>query len=193
MEQYKKDLQNNNQLITEASKVDLLKRKLNKVFMKYKLQVITDKDGKKRPDVLGKREGDYNVIIKVDSIQNGMFMGPSVLLKVYVTDAETNEPIEGYPPYTEIKIKSKHDTDDISEAINDVLSDYHIELTGSNNKIQSPQTFAGGITAKKILDRFKNSGLSNNEQRQILKNCINAWNKLNDTELKQLKQLFDMK
>ena len=195
IDSYEKDLINSTDLVNEASKKEkLLQRTLTKVFNKFRLMPLLT-NGKPNPNYVGKKEGDYNIRIHVQQMKSGFFTGANQELYIKVTDADTDEPIDGLPEVAIVKIKSSWDEAKISEEINDALSDYRIELTGINGKIGgagsvNDKTYAG-FTGKQILTSFKNSNLSLNDQKRCLKALISAWNNLSPAQQAEFKKLME--
>lgn len=195
IDSYEKDLTNSTELVNEASKKEkLLQRTLTKVFNRFRLTSLLT-NGKPNPNYVGKREGDYNIRIRVQQMKSGFFTGANQELHIKVTDADTDEPIDGLPELAVVKIKSSWDEEKIADEINDALSDYRIELTGTNGKIGGAgsvnDTTYAGFTGKQILTAFKNSNLSLNDQKRYLKSLVSAWDNLSLAQQAEFKKLYE--
>jgi len=191
IESYEMDLINSTELINEGVKSEkILKKKLNRVFNSYRLVQVLD-NGKKNPDLVGKKEGDYNIRIRVQPMKSGFLGGASQELFIKVTDANTDEPVEGMNELNVVKIKSSWDEEKITDEINDVLADYRIELTGSNGKIgQEYQKMYAGFKVSEILSIFKKSNASIEDKKKKIAALVSAWNKMSDAQQTEFRKLY---
>lgn len=209
IDSYEKDLQNSTELVNEdlkkakanfwrtsKGKADQLTETINNVCTKYNL-VPLKIDGKLNPNIRGKREGDYNIRLYLshDTEKKRQFFWINSVkrqLNLVVKDAETDEPIKGQPPTIGIKMKSSWTEEQLTDAINKGLANFGVKLTGSNGKIKEQQMVGGGITTKQLLKYFNASGFNRDEQIDILKRCLSAWDKLDETEVKEFKKLLEV-
>lgn len=231
---YEKDLQNSTELVDEQqkplvnedlknfwksdkTKENQLKRTVISVCTKYNLRQLKI-DGKINPNVRGKREGDYNIRLFMSGTQKGkgfLWMhGISKEMVLYITDADSDQPLEDMTHYYKMDVKYDWSEEDLVETINDCLTDYGIVLTTGNSPIKPPKKEEssskendkkeeekeekvskdyGDIPKKEIVQMFNDSNLSDKQQMLVVKKCLSGWQKISDDEVLEFKKLLNVK
>ena len=169
----------------------------NNVIVKYQFSPLKQ-NGQTNINLLGKREGDYIVVINLDPAKDNF---KSKELSISVLEGDSKKPVSGLDKKI-IKIKHSWTENEMVNAINQVIQPARIKLTQSAGKIdnlnKSEKTIDNKSQNKKSIGGFSmdelkakvNETNENKEQKlSLLKSLASGWKKLTAEEQKAILNL----
>lgn len=174
-----------------------LTKTFDNVISKYQLTPIKQ-NGETNINILGKREGDYIIIINLDPAKDNF---KSKQISVSVLEGDSKKPVAGLDKKI-IKIKHSWTEQELTDAINNVISPARIKLTGAAGKVEDSATtnnqnnqnentkksFAG-FNQDELKDKINNVNGNKEEKLSVLKSLVSGWKKLTPEEQKAFLQL----